>query len=225
MARSLTFTKLTPRSNVTRYLASGADADNTCGRPSANADLQLTHLPDASAAIPGVDSLWSVVKTRLESNIKIGSLVDHLTQKSNLRSQRSVRAGDDAGSHARSVSWFPHTLTSNPVARSTFMKLDIYNLTNRSLLCHWNFKSPQEHHILLPNQPTNIKTPNRTSIMTLTAHQSISQRGQKDEIWLSTTSFSFKSRSRALWTVMELDESAPWIIYRSKVSHDQRPSP
>lgn len=107
---------------------------------------------------------------------------------------------------------------SPAVARSPFMKLDIYNLTDRSLLCHWNFKSPQEHHILLPNQPTNVKTPSRTSVMTLTAHQSISQGGQKDEIWLSTTSFSLECRSRVLWTVMELDESAPWIIYRARVS-------
>lgn len=98
------------------------------------------------------------------------------------------------------------------------MKLDIYNLTDRSLLCQWNFKSPQEHHILLPSQPTSIKTPKRSSTMTLTAHQSMSQRGQKDEIWLSTTSFSFKRRSRASWVVMEVDESSPWTIYRSRVS-------
>ena len=98
------------------------------------------------------------------------------------------------------------------------MKLDIYNLTDRSLLCHWNSKSPQEHHILLPNQPTNIQPPNRSSMMTLTAHQSVGQRGQKDEIWLSTTSFSFRRRRSALWTVMEVDESAPWTIYRCRVS-------
>ena len=44
----------------------------------------------------------------------------------------------------------------------TAMKLDIYNLTDRSLLCQWDFHSPQEHHILLPNQPTNVKAPNRS---------------------------------------------------------------
>jgi hypothetical protein len=98
------------------------------------------------------------------------------------------------------------------------MKLDVYNLTGRSLLCHWDFKSSQEHRILLPNQPTNIKTPSRSSRMTLTAHQSMGQRGQKDEIWLSTTSFSFRRRRRALWAVMEVDESAPWTIYRCRVS-------
>lgn len=99
------------------------------------------------------------------------------------------------------------------------MKLEIYNLTDRSLLCHWNSKSPQEHHILLPNQPTNIQTPNRNSMMTLTAHQSMGQRGQKDEIWLSTASFSFRRRRNALWTVAKVDESAPWMIYRCRVSH------
>lgn len=98
------------------------------------------------------------------------------------------------------------------------MKLDIYNLTDRSLLCHWNSKFPQEHHILLPNQLTNVETPSRSSMVTLTAHQSMSQRGEKDEIWLSTTSFSFKRRMRALWMVIEADESAPWTIYRCKVS-------
>jgi len=98
------------------------------------------------------------------------------------------------------------------------MELDVYNLTDRSLLCHWNSKSPQEHHILLPNQPTNIKTPERSSMMTLTAHQSMGQRGRKDEVWLSTTSFSFKRRKRALWTVMEVDKSAPWVVYRCRVS-------
>ena len=101
---------------------------------------------------------------------------------------------------------------------STAMKLDIYNLTDRSLLCQWDFNSPQEHHILLPNQPTNVKAPNRSSSMTLTAHQSMGQSGQKDEIWLSTTSFSFRRRKGALWTMMEVDESAPWTIYRSRVS-------
>lgn len=103
------------------------------------------------------------------------------------------------------------------VLGSAAMKLDIHNLTDRSLLCHWDLKSP-EHHILLPNQPTNVKTPNCGSSMTLTAHQSMGQRGQKDEIWLSTTSFSFRRRSRALWAVMEVDESAPWVIYRCRVS-------
>jgi len=98
------------------------------------------------------------------------------------------------------------------------MKLDIYNLTDRSLLCQWDFHAPQEHHILLPNQPTNVKAPNRSSSMTLTAHQSMSQSGQKDEIWLSTTSFSFRRRKCALWTMMEVDESAPWTIYRCRVS-------
>ena len=106
---------------------------------------------------------------------------------------------------------------------SATMKLDVYNLTDRSLLCHWGTKSPQEHHILLPNHPTNIKTLNRNSTMTLTAHQSMGQSGQKDEIWLSTTSFSFSRRSRALWAVMEVDESAPWTIYRCRVSCRSRP--
>lgn len=102
------------------------------------------------------------------------------------------------------------------------MKLDIYNLTDRSLLCHWDLKSPQEHHILLPNQPTSLKTHNSNSTMTLTAHQSMGQSGQKDEIWLSTTSFSFRRRSRALWTVMEVDGSSPWAIYRCRVSRSSR---
>lgn len=98
------------------------------------------------------------------------------------------------------------------------MKLEIHNLTGRSLLCHWDFTSPQEHHILLPNQPTSVKTTNHNSRMTLTAHQSMGQRDQKDEIWLSTTSFSFRRHRRALWAVMEVDESAPWMVYRCKVS-------
>lgn len=101
------------------------------------------------------------------------------------------------------------------------MKLDVYNLTDRSLLCHWNSKSPQEHHVLLPDQPTNIRTPDHSSMMTLTAHQSMGQSGQKDEIWLSTTSFSFKHRKHALWAVMEVDESAPWMVYRYRVGYSQ----
>ncbi|KAF9654083.1 PLC-like phosphodiesterase [Thelephora ganbajun] len=109
-------------------------------------------------------------------------------------------------------------LSPHSASKSTVMKLEIYNLTDRSLLCHWGSKPSQEHHILLPNQPTNIKTPNRSSMMVLTAHQSMGQGGQKDEIWLSTTSFSFIRRRRALWMMIEVEESAPWTIYRCRVS-------
>lgn len=196
-----TFTKLTPRSNAIKYRTSGTDTDSTCGLLSVNADLQYTHLPDVSAVIPGIDSSWSEVKARP------------------LNIERELFGHKSLISVITPVPTPKGSLALPTVARSAFMKLDIYNLTDRSLLCHWNLNSPQEHCILLPNQPTNIKTPNRRAMMTLTAHQAINQRGQKDEVWLSTASFSPNSRSRALWTVMELDESAPWTIYRSRVSH------
>lgn len=76
MARSLTFTKLTPRSNAVKYRTSGAETDKTCGFLSVNADPLHIHLPDASAVFPAIDSSWSVVKTRPESNKLI--LIDQL---------------------------------------------------------------------------------------------------------------------------------------------------
>ena len=202
MVHLLTFTKLTPRSNPMRYRTSGTDTDSTYGFLSVNAELRQTDLP---VVIPGVDSCG--LRSRRVQNRFL-----HYYWSSDTVTQVPTPKASLAS---------PTVLSTHKHSReSAFMKLDIYNLTDRSLLCHWNFKSPQEHHILLPNQPTNVKTPNRTSIITLTAHQSISQRGQKDEIWLSTTSFSFGCRSSALWKVMELDESAPWMIYRSRVSRD-----
>ena len=115
-----------------------------------------------------------------------------------------------------SVSHRPRT--PQPASRSAAMKLDIYNLTDRSLVCHWNLESPQEYHILLPNLPISVQIPSSCTMMTVTAHQPMGQRGRKDEIWLSITSFSFKRRKNALWTVMKVDESAPWMVYRCRVS-------
>ena len=113
---------------------------------------------------------------------------------------------------------FHRPRTPQPASRSVAMKLDIYNLTDRTLVCHWNLESPQEYHILLPNLPMSVQIPSRCSMMTVTARQSMGQRGPKDGIWLSTTSFSFKRRRNALWTVMKVDEFAPWMVYRSRVS-------
>lgn len=82
-ARSLTFTKLTPRSSAARYRTSGTDTDNTCGQGfgSASFHSQKINLPDTSALIPETDSSWFAVKTRLGLN---SALTDHFDSKSNL---------------------------------------------------------------------------------------------------------------------------------------------
>ena len=105
-ARSLTFTKLTPRSNAARYRTSDTDTDNTCGRTlrSVNFRPKNASLPGASVLFPETDSSWSMVKTRL--GLSYTAMADYLTQSQN--------QAHDVNSHAWGVLRYPRILLKSP---------------------------------------------------------------------------------------------------------------